>query len=201
MTHMKLPLAVLLVFLSGHVMAASAAAATKDDAKKKDDSKKTEDAKKRDDSKKSSAGFEFNKKDPIFITADWMEVDQKQNTITYKGRVVTVQAEMTMRSETLTAYYDPEMKQMKQIIAEGKVNATQGNRVATGEKAVFDDKAKTVTLTGSPVMRQGNSQVSGIKVIYFVEQDKSIVEGDGKIRVQATIFPEELKAREQGDAK
>jgi lipopolysaccharide export system protein LptA len=202
MTHMKLPLAVLLlVFLSGHVMAASAAAPTKDDAKKKDDSKKTEDAKKRDDSKKSSAGFEFNKKDPIFITADWMEVDQKQNTITYKGRVVTVQAEMTMRSETLTAYYDPEMKQMKQIIAEGKVNATQGNRVATGEKAVFDDKAKTVTLTGSPVMRQGNSQVSGNKVIYFVEQDKSIVEGDGKIRVQATIFPEELKAREQGDAK
>jgi len=202
MTHMKLLLAVLLlVFLSGHVMAASAAAPTKDDAKKKDDSKKTEDAKKRDDSKKSSAGFEFNKKDPIFITADWMEVDQKQNTITYKGRVVTVQAEMTMRSETLTAYYDPEMKQMKQIIAEGKVNATQGNRVATGEKAVFDDKAKTVTLTGSPVMRQGNSQVSGNKVIYFVEQDKSIVEGDGKIRVQATIFPEELKAREQGDAK
>ena len=202
MTHMKLPLAVLLlVFLSGHVMAASAAAPTKDDAKKKDDSKKTEDAKKKDDSKKSTTGFEFNKKDPIFITADWMEVDQKQNTITYKGRVVTVQAEMTMRSETLTAYYDPEMKQMKQIIAEGKVNATQGNRVATGEKAVFDDKAKTVTLTGSPVMRQGNSQVSGNKVIYFVEQDKSIVEGDGKIRVQATIFPEELKAREQGDAK
>ncbi len=202
MTHMKLPLAVLLlVFLSGHVMAASAAAPTKDDAKKRDDSKKTEDAKKKDDSKKSSTGFEFNKKDPIFITADWMEVDQKQNTITYKGRVVTVQAEMTMRSETLTAYYDPEMKQMKQIIAEGKVNATQGNRVATGEKAVFDDKAKTVTLTGSPVMRQGNSQVSGNKVIYFVEQDKSIVEGDGKIRVQATIFPDELKAREQGDAK
>jgi lipopolysaccharide export system protein LptA len=182
MTHMKLPFAVLLlVFLSGHVMAASAAAPTKDEAKKKDDSKKTEDAKKKDDSKKSSTGFEFNKKDPIFITADWMEVDQKQNTITYKGRVVTVQAEMTMRSETLTAYYDPEMKQMKQIIAEGKVNATQGNRVATGEKAVFDDKAKTVTLTGSPVMRQGNSQVSGNKVIYFVEQDKSIFEGDGKI--------------------
>jgi lipopolysaccharide export system protein LptA len=169
---------------------------------KKDATKKTDDAKKKDDTKKSSSGFEFNKKDPIFITADWMEVDQKQNTITYKGRVVTVQAEMTMRSETLTAYYDPEMKQMKQIIAEGKVNATQGNRVATGEKAVFDDKAKTVTLTGSPVMRQGNSQVSGNKVIYFVEQDRSIVEGDGKIRVQATIFPEELKGgREQGDAK
>ena len=152
-------------------------------------------------SKKSGSGFEFNKKDPIYISADWMEVDQKQNTITYKGRVVAVQADMTMRSEALTAYYDAELKQMKQIIAEGKVNVTQGMRVATGDKAVFDDKAKTVTLTGSPVMRQGNNQVSGSKVVYYVEQDKAIAEGDGKIRVQATIFPEELKGREQGDAK
>ena len=150
---------------------------------------------------KAGASFEFNKKDPIYITADWMEVDQKKNTISYKGRVVTVQNDMTMRSETLTAYYDPEMKQMKQIVAEGKVNAMQGNRVATSDKAVFDDKAKTVTLTGSPVMRQGNSQVSGVKVVYYIEQDKAVAEGDGKVRVQATIFPEELKGREQGNSK
>src|SRR5213594_2820890 len=136
--------------------------------------------------KNGGLSFSANTKDPIFITSDHMEADRKKNTLIYKGRVVTVQGEMTMNSETLTAYYDPEMKQLKQIIAEGKVNATQGNRVATGEKAVFDDKAKTVTLTGSPVMRQGNSQVSGVKVIYFVEQDKSIVEGDDKNRVRAT---------------
>lgn len=155
----------------------------------------------KEESKKSGTAFEFNKKDPIYITADWMEVDQKKNTITYKGRVVTIQNEMTMRSETLTAYYEPEMKQMTQIVAEGKVNATQGNRVATGEKAVFDDKAKTVTLTGSPVMRQGNNQVSGVKVVYYIEQDKAVAEGDGKVRVQATIFPEELQKRERGDGQ
>jgi lipopolysaccharide export system protein LptA len=155
----------------------------------------------KEESKKSGSAFEFNRKDPIYISADWMEVDQKQSTITYKGRVVAVQSEMTMRSEILTAYYDTEMKQMKQIVAEGKVNATQGARVATGEKAIFDDKAKTVTLTGNPVMRQGNNQVSGAKVVYFVEQDKATVDGDGKIRVQATIFPDELKAKDAGDAK
>lgn len=143
--------------------------------------------------------FEFNKKDPIYITADWMEVDQKKSTITYKGRVVTVQADMTMRSETLVAYYDPEMKQMKQIIAEGKVNATQGNRVATGDKAVFDDRTKTVTLTGNPVMRQGNSQVSGTRVIYYMDQDRAIAESDGKVRVKATIFPEELQNQKKED--
>ena len=128
-------------------------------------------------SKSGESVFEFNKKDPIYITSDWMEVDQKKNTIVYKGRVVAVQAEMTMRSETLTAVYDPEMKQMKQIIAEGKVNATQGNRVATGDRAVFDEKAKTVTLTGNPVMRQGNSQITGSRIIYYIEQDRAIAEG------------------------
>jgi lipopolysaccharide export system protein LptA len=154
-------------------------------------------AKDQENKKSGSSAFEFNKKDPIYITSDWMEVDQKKSTITYKGRVVTIQSDMTMRSETLTAYYDAEMKQMKQIIAEGKVNATQGNRVATGEKAIFDDKAKTVTLTGNPVMRQGNSQVSGTRVVYFVEQDRAVAEGDGKVRVQATIFPEELQKKDK----
>ena len=154
---------------------------------------------KRRPQKSGTPAFELNKKDPIYITSDWMEVDQIKNTITYKGRVVTVQADMTMRSEMLIAYYDAEMKQMKQIVLEGKVNAVQGNRTATGEKAVFDDKAKTVTLTGNPVMRQGNSQVTGTKVVYFTEQDRAVAEGDGKVRVQATIFPEDLQSQDKGD--
>src|SRR5919106_5417492 len=150
--------------------------------------------------KTGTTAFEFNKKDPIYITADWMEVDQSKNTITYKGRVITNQANMTVRSEALMAYYNPDMKQIKQIVAEGKVNATQGNRVATGERAVFDDKEKTVTLTGNPVMRQGNSQVSGSRVVYFIEQDRAVAEGDGKERVRATIFPEDLQKQDKGES-
>jgi lipopolysaccharide export system protein LptA len=92
------------------------------------------------------------------------------------------------------------MKRISRIIAEGKVNATQGDRVATGDRAVFDDKAKTVTLTGNPVMRQGNNQVSGTKVVYFIEQDRAVAEGDGRVRVQATIFPDELQKKEKGDS-
>jgi lipopolysaccharide export system protein LptA len=178
MFHARIKLVALpLIFLTALPLAAGAATPAKDEGKK------------------SATAFEFNKKDPIYITADWMEADQTKNSIMYKGRVVTVQNAMTMRSDTLTAYYDPETKQMKQIVAEGKVNATQGDRVATGEKAVFDDKTKTVTLTGSPVMRQGNNQVSGVKVIYFTEADRSIVEGDKNTRVMATIFPDELKGQ------
>ena len=179
---MKLPSLgfALVVFLLAGFSAGPAGGASKDDSKSKGD----------------ETGFEFNKKEPIYITSDWMEVDQKKNTITYKGRVVTIQSEMTMRSETLTAVFDPEMKQMKQIIAEGKVNAVQGNRMATGDKAVFDDKAKTVTLTGNPVMRQGNSQVTGSRIVYYIDQDRAVAEGKDSVRVQVTIFPEELQKKD-----
>jgi lipopolysaccharide export system protein LptA len=108
---------------------------------------------------------------------------------------------MTMRSDRLTAVYDPEMKQIKQIIAEGKVNAVQGNRMATGDRAIFDEKAKTVTLTGNPVMRQGNSQVTGSRIIYYIDQDRAVAEGKDSVRVQVTIFPEELQKERSGKSE
>lgn len=148
--------------------------------------------------KKRSGGtaFQASKKDPIFITSNWMEADRKKNTITYKGQVVAVQADMTLRSETLTAYYDRDMKQLREAIAEGKVQVVQGDRNARGAKAVFNGKAQTVTLTGSPVVRQGNNEVSGSRITFFIEEDRAVVEG-GNERVKAIIFPEELQEREK----
>ena len=149
--------------------------------------------------KKKSEGtaFQASRKDPIFISSNWMEADRKRNTITYKGQVVAVQADMTMRSETLTAYYDPAMKELKEAVAEGKVQVVQGDKVARGAKAVFDGKARIITLTGSPVVRQGNSEVSGNRITFFIEEDRAVVEG-GNERVKAIIFPEEIGGRGKG---
>jgi lipopolysaccharide export system protein LptA len=151
------------------------------------------------ESKKSSApNFSIDKKDPIFISSDHMEVDRKRNTIVYKGRVVTVQGEMTLNSDALTAYYEPEMKQIKEVIAEGKVNVTQGDRIATGAKAVFNQKEQTLVLTGNPVVRQGNSQISGTRITFYIEQDRAVAEG-GNQRVKATIFPGEFGGKEKNE--
>jgi len=139
------------------------------------------------------------KRESIFITSDQMEVDRKKNTITYRGRVVTVQGEMTMKSERLTAYYHPDMKQLKEVIAEGKIRVAQGDRVATGAKATYNDRDRTIVLTGNPVVRQGKSQVSGSRITFFIGQDRSVVEG-GNQRVKATVVPEDL-ARQEKEGK
>jgi lipopolysaccharide export system protein LptA len=86
---------------------------------------------------------------------------------------------------------------MKEIIAEGNVHIVQADRVATGAKSVFNSNAQTITLTGSPAMvKQGNNEVTGPRIIFFIEEDRATVDG-GNERVKATIFPEELKKKEK----
>lgn len=155
-----------------------------------------------DNKKKSKAdGLSTNKQDPILITSDRMEADRQKNILIYAGNVVAVQADLTLRSEKLTTYFDPDLQQIKQAIAEGKlVQVTQGERLATGTKAVFDGVAQTITMTGNPVVRQGNSQVSGERIIYFMTDDRIVVEGGKNKRVEGTIFPEELQQKQPKDS-
>lgn len=155
---------------------------------------------KADTKKKSKTGeSDATKQKPIFVSSDRMEVDRQKNTLIYLGRVVVIQADMTMRSDKLTTYFDPDLQQMKEAIAEGKhVQVTQGDRVATGTKAVFDGVSQTITMTGNPVMRQGNSEVSGERIIYFMSEDRAIVESGKSNRVKATIFPDELQGQKDG---
>jgi len=143
--------------------------------------------------KKAEGGehLELNRNEPIQITANQMEVYRKKNTIIYRGNVVTTQGDMTMRSEILTAVYNPELKGLQTVVAEGKVHIVQSGRTATGGKAVFNGQEQTITLTGDPVIHQGNSKISGSRIVFFIEEDRATVEG-GKDRVKATVFPEEL---------
>lgn len=125
------------------------------------------------------------------ITSDRMEMDQKKNVIKYLGHVVVVRGDVTLKSKTLTATYDPVAKRIDGVVAEGKLVVTQGDREATGSKAVFNSQTNTVTLTGNPVVRQGNSQVSGYRIILYINEDRGVVEG-GSQRVKAVIFPDDL---------
>jgi lipopolysaccharide export system protein LptA len=83
------------------------------------------------------------------------------------------------------------MVHLKKVIAEGKVRVTQGGRVATGVKAVFNSQDNTISLVGNPLVRQGKNQVSGSRIILFINEDRVVVEG-GARRVKAVIFPEDL---------
>ncbi|HEY6201325.1 MAG TPA: lipopolysaccharide transport periplasmic protein LptA [Candidatus Binatia bacterium] len=171
-------------------------------AEKKAASKTNQKTEEKDDTKKKSQSGAFNAQDPIYITSDRMEADRQKNVIVYTGQVVAIQNDMTLRSDKLTTYFDPELQQIKEAIAEGKqVRMTQGERIAIGTKAVFDGIVQTITMTGNPIVRQGNSEVAGCKIIYFMIEDKVVVENCKDTRVTGTIFPQELQQKNDGDQK
>ncbi len=143
-----------------------------------------------------AAGLESKKPqdgaaETITINSDRMELDQQKNTVIYMGNVVTVRGNVIMKSETLTLTYNPELKRLTEVVAEGNLEVTQGDRIATGAKAVFNSENNSVVLTGDPVIRQGNSQVSGCRIILFINEDRGVIDG-GCQRVKAVIFPDEL---------
>jgi lipopolysaccharide export system protein LptA len=143
-----------------------------------------------------AAGLETTKPqvgvaETITIDSDRMEMDQQQNTVVYMGNVVAVRGNVTMKSDTLTATYNPEMQRLAEVVAEGNLEVTQGNRIATGAKAIYNNDDNSIVLTGNPVIRQGNSQVSGCRIIMFINEERGVVEG-GCQRVKAVIFPDDL---------
>ena len=146
----------------------------------------------KDEAKKSQngAGFGLNaSRGPIDITSDTVEYDQKQNSITFKGNVIAKQEDTTLYASTMVVHQDPETKKLKTIVATGNVKIVQLERRATGQRATFNQEENKIVLDGEAVVREGENVVRGERVIYYTNEERSIVEGGKGSRVTTTITP------------
>lgn len=134
---------------------------------------------------------------PIEITSDTVEGDQKQNRITFKGNVVAKQEEATLYANMITVYYDAEMKKMKEIVATGNVKIIHLERRATCQKATFLQNENKIILEGEATLREGENVVRGERVIYLVDEERSMVEGGKGGRVSTTIIPPSREERKK----
>ncbi|MEW6374580.1 MAG: lipopolysaccharide transport periplasmic protein LptA [Thermodesulfobacteriota bacterium] len=135
-------------------------------------------------------GFGFTaSRAPIDITSDTVEADQKQNRVTFKGNVIAKQEETTLYANTLVIIYDPSTKKLKEIIAIGNVKVVQLERRATSQKATFDQDKNKVVLDGDAVVREGANVIRGEKVTFYIDEERSVVEGGKGGRVSTSITP------------
>jgi lipopolysaccharide export system protein LptA len=159
-----------------------------------------------------------SRKEPIHIRSRDLEFLYNDKRIIYRGDVVVTQGTTTLKSDTLTVTYEepttntgatqpkPEtvaaekgaakpkaqtttsQQQLKEIVAEGNVDITSGDRHATAKKAVFTQAARTVVLSGNAVLQEGENRVNGEKVTVFLDQKRTVVEGAGeKPRVEMVV--------------
>jgi lipopolysaccharide export system protein LptA len=135
-------------------------------------------------------GFGFTaSRAPIDITSDTVEADQKTNTVTFKGNVVAKQEDTTLYANTVIINYDQNTKKLKEIIAVGNVKVVQLDRRATGQKATFDQDKNKIVLDGDAVIREGTNVIRGERITFYVEEERSVVEGGKGGRVSTSITP------------
>ena len=115
-------------------------------------------------------GFSQNRDQPVQIEAASLEVREKDKIATFSGSVRVVQGDTTMRCKSLVVFYEhgeggagvktakpgPGGKQsVRRLEAKGGVIVNQKDQTATGDSAIFDMRANSVTLIGNVTVTQG----------------------------------------------
>jgi len=137
---------------------------------------------------------------PLRVTSQQLEADNKQLVITFTGNVVAKQGEMTIFADTARVYYEKkeEGNEVREIVATGNVRIQEADRLATCQKAVFTNAEQKIVLTGQPKVWQGKDMVSGEKIIILLEEDKSFVESGPDQKVEMVLFPKgEQRSRKE----
>ena len=144
---------------------------------------------------------------PIEITADRLEAYDEKKLVLFSGNAVATQGNRVIKAEDILLYYKKEGRgagkegwqgmgktgELEKIEAKGQVTVTQGDRVVTGEQAVYYQDAQKIVMTGNAVMRQGNNLVQGDKIEVFLNENRGVVEAAENKRVKATIYPVEKR--------
>lgn len=132
-------------------------------------------------------------KEPIHIKSDELEFDYQANRVVYRGTVNVVQGDVAIDCKELVVNLAragaKDDLQLQEVVAIGDVVITQGERKATGGRAVFDQVKRQVTLLENPMLRDGPNEVAGERIVVFLDENRSVVESSPKKRVSAILYP------------
>jgi lipopolysaccharide transport protein LptA len=115
--------------------------------------------------------------------------------VLFTGHVRAVQATGQLTSNELRVNYGKDFHDVTEMIANGNVRISQGERWATGQHAVMNQKQHTVVLTGSPVVHDGPDEITGDRITVYLDTGRSVVD-----HARAIIFPKGSQAAESGGA-
>jgi len=149
----------------------------------------------------------IDRETPIQITSNRMNAYDEQGLVVFEGNAIAKQGERIIHAETISLYYkkkkDDIVKKkiedlqrsgdLERIEARGNVKMTQGDRIVTGNEAIYLHGEQKIIIKGNAALREGKNVVRGRQVIVFLDENRGVVEGNPSDRVNATIFPSEEK--------
>ncbi len=107
--------------------------------------------------------------EPIDITGDAAEF--KDNIAVWTGSVRVVQGEAVMTAERLEARLN-DQREFQSIVALGSVRYSNGKEAITGERADYDELARTITISENVIVTQGKQVMTAGAVTYWIDTGK-----------------------------
>ncbi len=166
------------------------------------------------DTKSGAFGSFGNSKEPVKIDAASLQVLDKEQKAIYKGDVVAVQGQTTLRCSTLTVFYMQQKDKtnaqksdaqvgnaIKKLNCDGPVSVVSTTQTATGNYGVFDAENDIVTLTGNVVLADCENVQQGDKLVYNTKTGIANVTNNGSRRVQGVFTPGSQDKSEGKQAK
>lgn len=141
------------------------------------------------------------------ITAQKTTLRNQENKVVFEGKVVLTKGVLVVHSDIMVVLLRPGQSEpsgaasnpkqdgpdklptisnrdVSIIEATGHVIIEKGTGRATCQKAIYYDKEQKVVLTGNPIAWQKGTRVSGKKITLFLEDDRSIVEGESRVMIE-----------------
>lgn len=146
--------------------------------------------------------------EPIEITSDRMEAFNEKKLVIFSGNATVVQGTSVLKSDRLLLYYTKHQAQNKNVVgtetddragdlekieARGNVSLVQGDRVATGDEAVYYRDQSKIIMTGNARLNEGKNSIRGERVIVFLDENRGVVESSSDNKVKAIIYPKERR--------
>ena len=80
--------------------------------------------------------------------------------------------------------------EISKVVCEGHVKITRGDSVAMAQRAVYlaNENPRRIVLTGEPRLWRKRDYLAGRRITYFLDEDRSLVEGGPKDRVNAVFY-------------
>jgi lipopolysaccharide export system protein LptA len=129
---------------------------------------------------------------PLDITAERLEMKQKQGRAIFKGAVKVVQGNMVLSSETLTVFYKAaegeEKPAISRLDALGTVTLVSTTESLSGDWGVYDVDRRLITIGGNVIFKQGDNILKGERLEFDLVSGLAKLDGqknaadDGRVR-------------------
>ncbi len=128
---------------------------------------------------------------PLTITSGGFLGNRKESFFRYTDGAIATYKDATLTASSITVYLSGDVGKVKTIQADGGVHLVQKDMKGSAGTMVLDYAKKILTLSNNPVLWRGDDMVKADKILYYINERKSVAMGSTTDRAHVTIYPQQ----------